>query len=491
MNKFKKTLLVITDGIGHNPDEEFNAFAAASKPTYDYLFQNTPHSLIKTSGLAVGLPEGQMGNSEVGHMTIGSGRVLYQNLIKISKACDEGTLEKDEKLLNFLNKTSRVHIIGLLSDGGIHSHIDHFIKISSIVKSFKKELFMHPITDGRDVSPFSSKEFIKKLNEAKLGEISTISGRFYAMDRDKRWERVKSAYDVLVNVKNKTLKTPISYIDEMYKEGISDEFIEPVAFGNYDGIKDGDGIIFINFRNDRMREIVSALGDKEFNHFKTVSLNLKILTMTKYDDTFSYPILFESNPPKPTLSEVISEAGLKQFHTAETEKYAHVTFFLNGGVETPVFNETRVLIPSPKVVTYDALPQMSAKPVCEATCKAMRDGYDFIIVNFANGDMVGHTGNFEAAIKAVESVDEALGEILEVAKEEEYNLIITSDHGNCEAMKSENGERLTNHTLFDVFCFILSPKVKEVKSGGLSNIAPTVLKLMELDIPKEMDEPLI
>lgn len=491
MEKFKKTILVITDGIGHNPETDFNAFAAANKPTYDTLFETVPHSLIRTSGLAVGLPEGQMGNSEVGHMTIGAGRVLYQNLVKISLACEDGTLEKNSNFQAILSKCKRIHIVGLLSDGGVHSHQNHFESIANLAKKAGKEVFLHPFTDGRDVSPSSGKGFLKRLEDRNAGTLATVSGRFYAMDRDNRWERVEAAYKTIASARSTTKKTPQEYMDRMYEEGISDEFIEPVAFSGYDGIQENDGIIFVNFRNDRIRELVSAFGNENFDGFKRDKIPLEILTMTRYDDNFDFPVLFETILPSPTLSKVIADAGLKQFHTAETEKYAHVTFFLNGGVETPMVNETRVLIPSPKVATYDAIPQMSAPKVCEATCRAMEEGYDFIVVNFANGDMVGHTGNFDAATKAVEAVDKALGEIVRVAKEQEYNLIITSDHGNCEAMQTENGERLTNHTLFDVFCFILAPNVKEIRDGGLSNIASTVLKLMQLSIPEVMDKPLI
>jgi len=491
MSYSRKTLLVITDGIGHNPDTEYNAFYAAKTPTYDKLFQTVPHNLISTSGLAVGLPDGQMGNSEVGHMTIGAGRVLYQNLVKINRSLEDGSLAKNPKLLELFAKTKRIHVIGLLSDGGVHSHQDHFRGIASLAKKAGKEVFLHVITDGRDVSPSSGRGFIQRLEEANVGRISTICGRFYGMDRDKRWERVELAYRAFVNAEPSTSLTPIEYMSQMYSEGISDEFIEPASFNDYGGMMPEDGVIFINFRNDRMRQLVRAFGDENFDGFKRELLPLHIVTMTSYDSSFAYPVMFEPSLPNPTLAHLISKASLRQFHTAETEKYAHVTFFFNGGIETPEPNETRVLIPSPKVATYDTKPQMSAPEVRKATCKALESGYDFIIVNFANGDMVGHTGNFDAAIKAVESVDFELGKVLEVAKKHEYNVIITSDHGNCEQMQGSDGEPLTNHTLFDVFCFVIAPGVERVKKGGLSNIAPTVLKLMGLPIPSQMDKPLI
>ena len=487
----KKSILVITDGIGYNPKNYYNAFAAAKKRAYEYLFKNVPYSLIKTYGMSVGLPEGQMGNSEVGHMTIGSGRVLYQDLVRISISLKDGSFEKNEIFRNFLNKNKRVHIIGLLSDGGVHSHIDHFIKIANIT-SREKETFLHIITDGRDVFFKSAIKYIKELqNSAKEAKIASIGGRFYTMDRDKRWDRVERGYKAIVQATPKADIDPIDYIESEYEKGITDEFIEPVAFLGYDGFSDGDGVLFINFRSDRMREIVTAIGDENFKEFPRKTLKLNIATIVEYDETFSYPVIFKKDVPKNTLSEVISKAGLNQFHAAETEKYAHVTFFFNGGVEEPYLNETRVLVPSVDVKTYDQKPQMSAKEVGDAVMVAMDKEYEFIVVNFANGDMVGHTGNYEAAIKAVEAVDRELERIIKKSKEKNYALVITSDHGNCEMMRDENGKILTNHTTLDVWCFVMDDRVKEVKSGSLSNIAPTVLKLMGLDIPKEMDEPII
>lgn len=491
MANSKKTLLVITDGIGHNPNKDFNAFHAANTPTYDKLFQEVPYSLIRTSGLAVGLPEGQMGNSEVGHMTIGAGCVLYQNLVKISKSLNDGSLAQNEQLVKLFSKVKRLHVIGLLSDGGVHSHQDHFEGIAALAKSAGKDVFLHAITDGRDVSPSSGVNYIKRLEDANVGKIATVCGRFYAMDRDNRWERVESAYNVFFGKGSVSKITPVQYMEKMYSDGISDEFIEPISFEGFDGIRSGDGVVFINFRNDRMRQLVRAFGDESFDGFEREFLPLHILTMTSYDASFSYPVMFESLPPEPTLAKVIADASLRQFHTAETEKYAHVTFFFNGGKEEPEIGETRVLIPSPKVATYDSVPQMSAPEVSKATCKAIEEGYDFVIVNFANGDMVGHTGNFEAAIQAVEAVDLALGEVLEYAQKYDYNVVITSDHGNCEAMKASGGEKLTNHTTFDVYCFVIAPGVKSVNGGGLSNIAPTVLKLMGLPIPSQMDKSLV
>lgn len=489
----KKTVLIITDGIGHNSSCNFNAFCNAKKPTYDYLFSNVPYSLIHTYGEYVGLPEDQMGNSEVGHMTIGSGRVLYQDLVKIHLAIKNDTLKDNIILKNTIEKSNNIHLIGLASDGGVHSHIDHIIALAKIAENKNKKVWLHLITDGRDVAPDCAKIYIEKVinicNENI--KIATIGGRYYAMDRDNRWDRVELAYNAIANATPKTKDNILDFIDNSYKNEIFDEFLIPTALDGYDGIKDGDGVIFCNFRSDRARELSSVFAKNDFKEFEKKTLNIQIASMTLYDKNIPIPLIFEKDNPTNTLAQVISDAGLSQLHTAETEKYAHVTFFFNGGVEEPFLNETRVLIPSPNVATYDLEPQMSAPKVGEAVRLAMKNQTDFIVVNFANGDMVGHTGVYEAAIKAVEAVDYELGLILEEAKKENYNVVLTSDHGNCEMMKDENGNTLTNHTVGDVYCFVIAPNVKEVKTGSLNNIAPTVLKLMGLDIPKEMDEPLI
>ena len=489
----KKTILIITDGIGHNSSCNFNAFCNAKKPTYDYLFSNVPYSLIHTYGEYVGLPEDQMGNSEVGHMTIGSGRVLYQDLVKIHLAIKNDTLKDNVIVKNTIEKSNNIHLIGLASDGGVHSHIDHIIALAKIAQNKNKKVWLHLITDGRDVAPDCAKIYIEKVinicNENI--KIATIGGRYYGMDRDNRWDRVELAYNAIANATPKTKDNILDFIDNSYKNEIFDEFLIPTALDGYDGIKDGDGVVFCNFRSDRARELSSVFAKNDFKEFEKKPLKVQIASMTLYDKNIPIPVIFEKDNPTNTLAQVISDAGLTQLHTAETEKYAHVTFFFNGGVEEPFLNETRVLIPSPNVATYDLQPQMSAPKVGESVKLAMKNQTDFIVVNFANGDMVGHTGVYEAAIKAVEAVDYELGLILEEAKKENYNIVLTSDHGNCEMMKDENGNTLTNHTVGDVYCFVIAPNVKEVKTGSLNNIAPTVLKLMGLDIPKEMDEPLI
>ena len=488
-----KALLIITDGIGHNDSCKFNAFCQASKPTYDYLFQNVPNSLIKTHGLSVGLPEGQMGNSEVGHMTIGSGRILYQDLVKVNIAIKEDTLKDNLVLKETIEKSNNIHLLGLISDGGVHSHINHIIAIAKLAAKNNKKVFIHIITDGRDVAPDSAKSYIEQIKAICDNhiQIATISGRYYTMDRDNRWDRVQKGYEEIINGETSTAYDVLEYIDTQYEKHIFDEFIEPISFHNYSGIEENDGVVFCNFRSDRFREISNAIANKEFNQFKTKKLNLNIATMTQYDKNLPLPIMFPKIAPVNTLGDVISNEGLSQLHTAETEKYAHVTFFFNGGIEDELKGETRVLIPSPDVATYDLQPEMSAPAVSNAVIKAMKKEEDFIVVNFANGDMVGHTGNLEAGIQAVECVDAQLGLILDMAKKQNYNVVITSDHGNCEKMKDESGKTLTNHTVGDVYCFVVANGITTIKDGGLNNIAPTILKLMNIEIPKEMDNPLI
>jgi len=491
--EIQKTILIITDGIGCKPDSTCNAFKDATKPTYDKLMAEVPKTLISTHGLSVGLPEGQMGNSEVGHMSIGSGRILYQDLVKVSLAIEDGSIEENKALNATLEKSNRVHIIGLLSDGGVHSHIEHLIGLAKLAEKRDKKVFLHLITDGRDVAPDSARTYVEQI-EAICSEhiqIATIGGRFYTMDRDNRWERVEKGYNAIVKAEPKIELSSIEYVSKSYESKIFDEFLEPVALSSYDGMKENDAVIMANFRSDRAREITMALGDKTFEGFERDSLPLNITTLTKYDATFTHPIMFEKKVPKNTLAQVVSNAKLTQLHTAETEKYAHVTFFLNGGVEEPMIGESRVLIPSPNVKTYDMKPEMSAPEVGEAVRNGMDEEYDFIVVNFANGDMVGHTGNYEAACRAVNAVDSELGKIIEKAKDKNYAIVLTSDHGNCEEMKDANGNVLTNHTVGEVWCYVLANGIERLKDGGgLNNIAPTVLEIMGLEVPKEMDKSL-
>lgn len=469
----QKTVLIITDGIGCKPDSTCNAFKDAIKPTYEKLFEEVPRVLISTHGFSVGLPEGQMGNSEVGHMTIGSGRVLYQDLVKISLALEDGTIENNSALDDTLAQSDRVHLIGLLSDGGVHSHIKHTIGVAKLAKGRGKKVFLHLITDGRDVSPTSAKTYIEQIEAICNEDISivTLGGRFYTMDRDNRWERVEKGYRAIAEATPSTALSPKAYVDESYAKNETDEFIIPTAFEGYEGIQEGDAVIVTNFRADRVREITTALGDEKFDAFERRFKKVHIATMTQYDATFPYPVLFPKEAPKNTLAEVVSKAGLRQLHTAETEKYAHVTFFLNGGIEEPTEGESRVLIPSPDVKTYDMKPEMSAPEVGDVVRTAMDEAYDLVVVNFANGDMVGHTGNYEAARKAVNAVDTELGKIIQKAKEEGYAVVITSDHGNCEEMRDTEGNILTNHTVGDVWCFVMADGIEKLEEGADSTIS--------------------
>ena len=491
--KIQKTILIITDGIGCKPDSRCNAFKDAVKPTYDKLLNDVPKALISTHGLSVGLPEGQMGNSEVGHMSIGAGRVLYQDLVKVTLALKDGSMEENVALNDTLEKSNRVHIVGLLSDGGVHSHIEHIIGLAELSARRGKEVFLHLITDGRDVSPSSAKQYVEQIESICTDriKIATIAGRFYTMDRDNRWERVQKGYEAMVTAEPSTDLDAKSYIEHSYALDVYDEFLEPVALNGYEGMQENDAVIMANFRSDRFREITTALGDSEFNGFERAFLALNITTLTQYDASFPYPVMFSKEVPVNTLAQVVSDAKLTQLHTAETEKYAHVTFFFNGGVEEPMIGESRVLIPSPDVKTYDMKPEMSAPQVGEAVRNGMDEGYDLIIVNFANGDMVGHTGNYEAACKAVSAVDNEVGQIIKKAKEDDYAIVLTSDHGNCEEMKDSEGNVLTNHTVGEVWCYVMANGVTKVKAGALNNVAPTVLKIMGLEVPKEMDESLI
>ncbi len=491
----KKVILVITDGIGHNTSTAFNAFKNAKTPTYDYMFKNVPHSLIHTYGEFIGLPAGQMGNSEVGHMTIGAGRVLDQDLVKINKSIENNTLKNNTVLKDVILKSKNIHLIALLSDGGVHSHIKHIIALAKISQNMNKQkVFIHIISDGRDVQPTSACAYINQIIDIcdEQIQIASISGRYFTMDRNNNWDRIKKAYDVIAFAKNKYKSNDIlEYIKNSYENNIYDEFIEPLSFQNYNGFEQNDGIIFCNFRSDRVRQISNAIANIKFDKFQVSKMALNIATMTQYDEKLPLNTLFTKEIPKNILSEIISNNGYSQVHIAETEKYAHVTFFFNGGKEEAFLNEKRVLIPSPNVATYDLQAQMSAPQVGLEVIKAMEEENDFIVVNFANGDMVGHTGNYEASILAVQAVDKELGLIINKARQKDYELIITSDHGNCEKMRDEDGNILTNHTVGDVYCFVISKEVKKVKNGSLNNIASTILKLMDIKIPKEMNEALI
>ncbi|WP_252243691.1 MULTISPECIES: 2,3-bisphosphoglycerate-independent phosphoglycerate mutase [unclassified Clostridium] len=500
----RPVMLMILDGFGIAPKSEGNAVSLAKKPNFDRLVANYPTSQLQASGLEVGLPEGQMGNSEVGHLNIGSGRIVYQELTRITKAIKDGDFFENESLMkamtNAKNNNSALHLMGLLSDGGVHSHIEH---LRGLLEFAKKEgiqnVYVHAFMDGRDVAPSSGKEFVEKteamMAEVGIGKIATISGRYYAMDRDNRWERVELAYNALVLGEGETANSAVEAMEKSYHDNKTDEFVLPtVVLKNgvpTATIKNGDSVIFFNFRPDRAREITRAINDKVFDGFKRETLNLTFVTMTQYDKTLEgVEVAYKPQTLANTLGEYVSSKGLNQLRIAETEKYAHVTFFFNGGVEKENPGEERVVIPSPKVATYDLKPEMSAYEVTDELLNRLdSDKYDMVILNFANPDMVGHTGVIPAAVKAIESVDECLGKIADKMLEKDGCLFITADHGNAETMIDfSTGNPFTAHTIDPVpFVWIANnTEGKTIKDGKLADIAPTMLNQLGLEVPAEM-----
>ena len=501
----KPVMLMILDGFGINEKEDGNAVKLANTPNIDKLMKKYQTAKIYTSGLKVGLPDGQMGNSEVGHTNIGAGRIVYQELTKITKSIEDGDFfaipEFIEAIENCKKYNSKLHILGLLSDGGVHSHIRHLYGLLEMAKRRDFEnVYVHCFLDGRDTPPASGEGYItqleEKMREKGIGKIASISGRYYAMDRDKRWDRVKKCYDVLVNGKgNKSTSATIA-IEDSYQKEVFDEFVEPTVICNGETpiatIQEHDSVIFFNFRPDRAREITRALVDPEFDAFETKKdLNLYFVCFTNYDETMpNVKIAFKKEPLKNTFGEYISKKGYTQLRIAETEKYAHVTFFFNGGEEKQYPGEDRILVPSPKVETYDMQPEMSAYEVTDKVLEAIsQDKYDAIILNYANTDMVGHTGSLSAAIKAVETVDECVGKVVKLVEEKQGNLLITADHGNAEQMIDyKTGEPHTAHTTNPVPLIVVSAdKNLKLKQGGkLADLAPTMLDLMNLEKPEEM-----
>ena len=501
--KNKLTMLMILDGFGDNKNEKGNAIELAKTPNIDELMKKNPVTEVYTSGLNVGLPDGQMGNSEVGHTNIGAGRIVYQELTRITKTIEDGDFfslaEFNKAIENCKNNNSKLHIMGLLSDGGVHSHIRHLYALLELAKRKDfEDVYVHCFLDGRDTPPASAENYIaelqEKMNEKGIGKIASITGRFYAMDRDKRWERVKKAYDALVNGIGEKSKSAITAIESSYQKEVFDEFVEPTIICNTENeplatITKNDSVIFFNFRPDRAREITRTLVDNEFNEFETKDLDLYYVCFTQYDETMpNVQIAFKPTTLENTFGEYISKNGLKQLRIAETEKYAHVTFFFNGGEERTYNGEDRILIPSPKVPTYDEKPEMSAYEITEKVLEAIEsEKYDLIIMNFANGDMVGHTGNIEKTIEAVEAVDECLGKIIELLENKGGEAIVTADHGNCEQMIDlRTGEPVTSHTTNRVPIIVVSSRVKGIESGTLTDLAPTILALMGIDKPSEM-----
>ena len=497
MNK-TPTTLIIMDGFGLRKDQEGNAVAAAATPRLDQFFQEYAHTELSASGLDVGLPDGQMGNSEVGHTNIGAGRVVFQDLPRISKSIQDGTFFENPAYIHAMDACrehdASLHLMGLLSDGGVHSHLDHLFALMKMARDRGLEkVYIHAFLDGRDVSPTSGADFVartvEKCRELGVGKIATVMGRFYAMDRDKRWDRVEAAYDAMVYGEGAAVNpVPVAAVKDAYANGITDEFVEPVVCDPDGTISDNDSVIFFNFRPDRAREITRAFVDPEFSGFTRQYFPVTFVCTTEYDATMphvevAYPRLSVRNG----LGEYLSSMGLTQLRIAETEKYAHVTFFFNGGVETQFPGEGRVLVPSPKVATYDLQPEMSAHEVADKCVERIESGaYDVIILNFANCDMVGHTGVFDAAVKAVETVDECVGRVVDATMKMGGIAMITADHGNAEVMTQPDGSPMTAHTTNPV-PFILCGAGTELRQGRLADIAPTILDVMGLAVPEEMD----
>ncbi len=493
----RRTVLLILDGFGVNPSKKYNAVYEADTPRLDEYFGKYPHTTLQASGRAVGLPDGQMGNSEVGHMTIGCGSILKQDLVRIDDAIEDGSFARNHSLLNAINRAKRngrpLHLLGLVSDGGVHSHINHLAALLKVCMEHGVKPVLHAITDGRDTAPRVARQFINQvlgIMDITGGEIATISGRFYAMDRDNRWERTKLAWDAMVNCNGIHAANPLQAIDDAYAAGETDEFIKPRIMPNAECIQNNDSVLFFNFRNDRPRQTAKALADEEFAGFDRGDFEgVSLTTMTEYDKRLLAPVIFPPERPATNLAQTISLAGLKQLHCAETEKYAHVTFFFNGGRERTYAGEERIVIPSPKVETYDLQPEMSTQEVADTVIDAIEGNkYCFIVTNFANGDMVGHTAVPGAVIKAVETLDHEAGRVLDAAVANGYSVILTADHGNCdEYIDPLTGEPNTQHTVYPVPCLIVdSSNWRLSTEGGLSNLAPTVLELMGLPKPEGM-----
>ena len=498
----KKAMLVILDGWGETQNPEVSAVAKAKTPCFDKLMKTYKSASLRTDGESVGLPEGQMGNSEVGHMNLGAGRIVYQDLAKINHAVENNSLKDEPSLKEAFDYAKEhdkaVHFMGLLSDGGVHSHIDHLkgLLCAAEQNGISKK-YVHAFTDGRDVDPRSGKGFINQLNpelKKNNSQLASVVGRYYAMDRDKRWERTAKAYNLIVNGKGKQTQNPTEAIQESYDQGVTDEFIKPIVLTDENGdpvakVKENDVVIFFNFRTDRGRQLTQALSQENFPKQEMKKLPLYFVTMTNYDREFqNIKVVFQKENLKATLGETLEYMGKSQLRAAETEKYPHVTFFFSGGREKPFKDEERILVNSPKVATYDLQPEMSAPELTEKLVNAIKNNKtDFFCINFANPDMVGHTGNFDAAVKAVETVDQSLQKIMDAAGEN-YSSIVLADHGNCEKLRNDDGSPNTAHTTNPVPVILVDKKKREIKDGILGNIAPTILDLMELKHPELMTQ---
>jgi 2,3-bisphosphoglycerate-independent phosphoglycerate mutase len=493
----KKVGLIILDGWGIGKNDHSNAILSAQTPFTHHLNKTAAHATLRTDGEFVGLPEGQMGNSEVGHMNIGAGRVVYQDLVKIHLSIRNNELHKNEVLLAALQHAKKenknVHFIGLVSNGGVHSHINHLKALVDICEEQElSKVFIHAITDGRDCDPKSGEGFIKDLEshlEGTQAKIASVVGRYFAMDRDKRWERVKKAYDLFVNGSHEKSPSASLAVAQSYVNGVTDEFIEPIQIeGNYQAIEENDVVICFNFRTDRCREITMALHQQDFPDFGMKKLPLYYVTMTRYDDSFqNVHILFEKDNLTHTLGETLSSANKTQLRIAETEKYPHVTFFFNGGREEPFEGESRLMVPSPKVATYDLQPEMSAKEIASSCIQFLQEKTpDFFCLNFANPDMVGHTGVYEAIVKAIETTDACLQQVAETAISLGYSLIVIADHGNADCAVNEDGSPNTAHTTNPVPVWIVDKEITKVNDGKLADVAPTVLTLLGIEKPQTM-----
>ncbi|GAA3772938.1 2,3-bisphosphoglycerate-independent phosphoglycerate mutase [Corallibacter vietnamensis] len=498
----KKVILMILDGWGTSPDPKVSAIDQAETPFIDSLYKNYPYASLRTDGLHVGLPEGQMGNSEVGHMNLGAGRIVYQDLVKINLAVKNNTLKDEPTLVNAFEyaKTNNkpIHFLGLLSDGGVHSHINHLLGLVKAANSFGVEnSYIHAFTDGRDVDPKSGFGFVTELQqhiENTNTQLATITGRYYAMDRDKRWERVKLAYDALVHGMGEQSQDALKSISANYDNDITDEFIKPIVMVDdakqpIAKIKDGDVVVFFNFRTDRGRQLTEALSQKDFHEQNMHKLDLHYVTMTNYDENFkNINVIYNKENLTDTLGEVLSKHNKKQIRIAETEKYPHVTFFFSGGQEEPFPGESRILRHSPKVATYDLKPEMSAFELRDALVPELEKGEtDFVCLNFANGDMVGHTGVMEAAVKACEAVDTCVKDVVTAALENGYTTLLIADHGNCETMINPDGSPNTAHTTNPVPVILIDNDLKQINDGILGDLAPTILKLIGVPQPEKMD----
>ncbi len=494
---------MILDGWGISPDPEVSAIENAHTPFIDSLYEKYPHATLLTDGLNVGLPSGQMGNSEVGHMNLGAGRIVYQDLVKINLAVQNDSLKEEPALKEAFEYAKKnnvpVHYLGLVSDGGVHSHIGHLKGlISASDKAGVQKAYVHAFTDGRDVDPKSGKEFLEDVVDFckdKNAALATVVGRYYAMDRDKRWERVKLAYDLLVHGNGEKTTDIGKTIQKSYDDKTTDEFLKPIVMTDDQGnplstIKDGDVVVFFNFRTDRGRELTQALSQQSYHEYNMHPLQLHYVTMTNYDDTFKdVHVIYGKDNIQQTLGEVLSKKGKKQIRIAETEKYPHVTFFFNGGREVPFEGEERILCPSPKVATYDLKPEMSAFEVRDSIVPELKKGEaDFVCLNFANPDMVGHTGIMEAAVKACETVDTCAKDVINAGLENGYTTLVIADHGNCDTMINPDGSPNTAHTTNPVPIIVVDPDVKEVKAGVLGDLAPTILKLMGIEQPELMTQ---